>query len=264
MFGNKKNKVLGNVLKLFKIISPKDLVLYNPNTIRNVIKLSLSSFYNDNIFNYVELNYGSKRYKNLTTFLDKLNNTLSNIEIVDLRISDSKDTNLILYSNELQNQIQKDDLGIVELSICSESNNINKDTAKIFVDKLIEIFPIDYGYIFPLRKNMDINTEKNIKKSLFSSSISVTKEDIVRRKMLFNINDGFLPQLYQINFLNQPQFDVLNNSNTSVKEIVDIKNKLKMVVVDNVSGWEKSFNYHSNYKKVTTIPLITFEINLII
>ena len=111
---------------------------------------------------------------------------------------------------------------------------------------------------------MDINTEKNIKKSLFSSSISVTKEDIVRRKMLFNINDGFLPQLYQINFLNQPQFDALNNSNTSVKEIVDIKNKLKMVVVDNVSGWEKSFNYHSNYKKVTTIPLITFEINLII
>lgn len=45
MFRNKRKEPIGDVLKLFKIISPKDLDLYNPNTIKNVINLSLNSFF---------------------------------------------------------------------------------------------------------------------------------------------------------------------------------------------------------------------------
>lgn len=74
MFRNKRKEPIGDVLKLFKIISPKDLDLYNPNTIKNVINLSLNSFFYDDIFNYVELNYGSKNIKALQPFLIKLMN----------------------------------------------------------------------------------------------------------------------------------------------------------------------------------------------
>lgn len=235
MFRNKRKEPIGDVLKLFKIISPKDLDLYNPNTIKNVINLSLNSFFYDDIFNYVELNYGSKKYKSLTTFFDKINESSDNIEIVDLIISNNADSNIILYSNDLLNQIQKENFGIVELNICSAFNNINKDTTNAFIDELIKIFPIDYGYIFPFEKGMDIHTEKIVKKSFWGSHISVTKEDILKRNRLLNLNNGFFPKLYPINFLNQSQFDSLKKSNTSVREVIDMKNNLKLVIVGNNS-----------------------------
>lgn len=235
MFRSKRKESIGDVLKLFKIISPKDLDLYNPNTIKNVINLSLNSFFYDDIFNYVELNYGSKKYKSLTTFFDKINESSDNIEIVDLIISNNADSNIILYSNDLLNQIQKENFGIVELNICSAFNNINKDTTNAFIDELIKIFPIDYGYIFPFEKGMDIHTEKIVKKSFWCSHISVTKEDILKRNRLLNLNNGFFPKLYPINILNQSQFDSLKKSNTSVREVIDMKNNLKLVIVDNNS-----------------------------
>ncbi|KAA5472730.1 MULTISPECIES: hypothetical protein [Bacteroidales] len=235
MFRSKRKEPIGDVLKLFKIISPKDLDLYNPNTIKNVINLSLNSFFYDDIFNYVELNYGSKKYKSLTTFFDKINESSDNIEIVDLIISNNADSNIILYSNDLLNQIQKENFGIVELNICSAFNNINKDTTNAFIDELIKIFPIDYGYIFPFEKGMDIHTEKIVKKSFWCSHISVTKEDILKRNRLLNLNNGFFPKLYPINILNQSQFDSLKKSNTSVREVIDMKNNLKLVIVDNNS-----------------------------
>ncbi len=240
MFRNKKKEIIGDVLKLFKIVSPKDLDLYNPNTIKNVISFSLNSFFYDDIFNYVELNYGSKRYKSLTTFLNKIDDSSDNFEIVDLIISNSANSNTILYSNELLNQTQKENFGIVELNICSEFNNINKNSTNAFIEKLIEIFPIDYGYVFPFEKGMDIHTEKIVKKSIFGSSTSVTKEDILRRNRLLNLNNGFFPKLYPINFLNQSQFDSLKNNNTSVREVIDMKNNLKLVIVDNALEQELS------------------------
>lgn len=231
MFRNKRKEPLGNVLKLFKIISPKDLDLYNPNTIKNVINLSLHTFFYDNVFNYVELNYGCKKYKSLTAFFNKINESFDSIEIVDLIISNNIDSNIILYSNDLLNQVQKENFGIVELNICSALNNINKDTTNAFIEELSKIFPIDYGYVFPFEKGMDIHTEKIVRSSFWGSPISVTKEDILKRNQLLNLNNGFFPKLYPINFLNQSQFDRLKKSNTSVKEVIDMKNNLKLVIV---------------------------------
>jgi|SRR5690554_5060541 len=233
MFGNKKREPIGDVLKLFKVISPKDLYLYNSTTIKDVMSLCLKSFFNDdnNIFNCVELNYGSKNWKSFTTFLKKIDGFSNKIEIVDLVITNIENFNKIIYSNELLNQIKKENFGIVELNICSELNTINKDTANAFIKDLIEIFPIDYGYVFPFEKGMDIHTEKIVKKSIFGTSISVTKEDILKRNSLLNLNSGFFPKLYPINFLNQSQFDCLKKNQTSVSEVVDVKNNLKLVVL---------------------------------
>ena len=95
MFGLRKKKPVGNVLKLFKIITPEELGLYNSKTINNVVELSVNMFYDEDVFNCIELNYGYKTYKKLTTFLDKLKGSLDNIEIVSLVISNSMDTKII-------------------------------------------------------------------------------------------------------------------------------------------------------------------------
>lgn len=60
MFGLRKKKPVGNVLKLFKIITPKELGLYNSKTINNVVELSVNMFYDEDVFNCIELNYGYK------------------------------------------------------------------------------------------------------------------------------------------------------------------------------------------------------------
>lgn len=231
MFGLRKKKPVGNVLKLFKIITPEELGLYNSKTINNVVELSVNMFYDEDVFNCIELNYGCKTYKKLTTFLDKLKGSLDNIEIVSLVISNSMDTKIISYSNEILNQIQKDDFGIVELIICSDDNKLNNETVRAFVEKLNKIFPIDYGYIFPFEKGIDIFIEKKVKKSFFTSSVSVTKEDILNRKRLLNINNGYIPKIYPTNIFNQSQFDCFKNDRYSIEEVIEINNILKMVVI---------------------------------
>lgn len=231
MFGLRKKKPIGNVLKLFKIITPEELGPYNSKTINNVIELSVNTFYDEDVFNCIDLNYGWKTYKKLTTFLDKLKGSLDNIEIVSLVISNSMDTQIISYSNEILNQVQKDDSGIVELIVCSDDNKLNNETVRVFVERLNRIFPIDYGYIFPFEKGMDIIIEKKVKESFFSSSVSVTKEDILNRKRLLNINNGYIPKLYPTNIFNQSQFDCFKNGSCSIEEVIEINNNLKMVVM---------------------------------
>lgn len=231
MFGLRKKKPIGNVLKLFKIITPDELGLYNSKTINNVIELSVNTFYDEDVFNCIDLNYGWKTYKKLTTFLDKLKGSLDNIEIVSLVISNSIDSQIISYSNDILNQVQKDDFGIVELIICSDDNKLNNETVRVFVEELNKIFPIDYGYIFPLEKGVDIFIEKKVKESFFTSSVSVTNEDILNRKRLLNINNGYIPKIYPTNLFNQSQFDCFKNGRYSIKEVIEINNNLKMVVM---------------------------------
>lgn len=231
MFGLRKKKPIGNVLKLFKIITPEELGQYNSKTINNVIELSVNTFYDEDVLNCIDLNYGWKTYKKLTTFLDKLKGSLDNIEIVSLVISNSMDTKIISYSNEILNQVQKDDFGIVELIICSDDNKLNNETVRAFVEKLNKKFPIDYGYIFPFEKGIDIFIEKKVKKSFFTSSVSVTKEDILNRERLLNINNGYIPKIYPTNLFNQSQFDCFKNGRYSIEEVIEINNNLKMVVM---------------------------------
>ena len=99
---------------------------------------------------------------------------------------------------------------------------------------MLEIFPIDYGYVLPLEKGMDVRSERIVKSSFWGSSVSVTKEDILRRDGLLNLNDGFLPKLYPINILNQTQFDNIENGKTPVESITEIDGNLKLVVINNI------------------------------
>lgn len=233
MFKNNKKGPIGSVLKLFKVIDIIDLALYSPRVIKNVISLSIDSFFRNDIFNRIELNYGIKRYKELTVFLDEIDGGKGNLEIVDLIISSNKSSNKILYSNRLLNQVQKEDSGVIELDICSEFNDINKDIVYPFIEELVDVFPIDYGYVLPFENGMDVRSERIVKRSFWSSSVSVTKEDILRRDKSLSINDGFLPKLYPINVLNHSQLDFLKNSNISMDEIIEVGDTLYLVVLNN-------------------------------
>ena len=102
---------------------------------------------------------------------------------------------------------------------------------RVFVEKLNKIFSIDYGYIFPFEKGIDIFIEKKVKKSFFTSSVSVTKEDILNRERLLNINNGYIPKIYPTNLFNQSQFDCFKNGRYSIEEVIEINNNLKMVVM---------------------------------
>lgn len=234
IFKNNKKTPTGSVLKLFKVVRYKDLSLYNPQAIKNAIKLFIDSFFEDSVFDCIELNYGVKTYKKLTVFLEQINEVSGDLEICDLIISSKEKANKILYSNSLLNQVHQEGAGVIEFDICSGHNDISKDKAYAFIKALLEIFPIDYGYVLPLEKGMDVRSERIVKSSFWGSSVSVTKEDILRRDGLLNLNDGFLPKLYPINILNQSQFDNIENGKTPVESITEIDGNLKLVVINNI------------------------------
>lgn len=56
----------------------------------------------------------------------------------------------------------------------------------------------DYAYGFMVSKGVDVRTESEIRKCLFSTSVSVSKTYIDRIKKLHSIHLGYVPQLFRL------------------------------------------------------------------
>lgn len=65
----------------------------------------------------------------------------------------------------------------------------------------------DYAYGFMVSKGVDVRTESKLRKSLFSTSVSVSKTYIERIKELHSIHLGYVPQFYSFNMLNKKQME---------------------------------------------------------
>jgi hypothetical protein len=70
-----------------------------------------------------------------------------------------------------------------------------------------------------LPKNYDLGLEKPMKKPLFSESTSVTKDDIQKWDSLKNIDIGYIPKVYPVNFFNSRQLENLKGNIGSIERL---------------------------------------------
>lgn len=231
IFRKKQKKEIGHVLKLFRVINKEDLAIYNSQLIINVIQLNLTTFFDNhpNSFNSLEVNYGNDINGKLETFFKILSDSSKTKEIVDLYLSHNESINIISYSNTLLNKIQQDGNELIELNVCFESEIATKKIIS-FVKELIRTFPVDYGYIFPYFENMEIDSEKFIKTSFFSSSVKNNEDQIQRRKRLLEIREGYYPKLYPINIFNKLQLNQLQSENQTIESTYTIDENLTLVI----------------------------------
>jgi hypothetical protein len=229
MFWNKKKEPVGYVLKLFKIINSDDLKLYDSNLLKKNIELIvLHLFGNDYTkFNYVEKNYSSKSWKNINSFFNHIDKSI-NKDIVYLSIG--HEFNSIMYSNSLLNQKNPEGSDLIEFYICSKLN-FTEENIKLFVYNLCKSFQIDYGYFIKLEKNMNIISERKDKTTIFGTTSSVTNEDLENRKKMLNIKNGYFPKLFDLNILNNSQFENLNIQDLKSYNIFKIDENLIILTI---------------------------------
>lgn len=209
---NKKNKKIASVIKLFKVVSSKQV--HYP--VKNIIELCHQMLYDktrDSIQN-LEVNYGDKKWKNIDSFYKFISNN-KDYPIVYFYAGGAKELDTIIYSNNILNKTIKDSLDFLSITISFYSIFITDKDIIGFVKDIYKIINIDYGYSFYLGKNQDISSEKKIKKSFFSYSTTVDEKDIEQEKNMIEIRSGYIPKLYSFNILNKKQFIQIKQNSTA-------------------------------------------------
>lgn len=199
------------LIKLYKITDQNNsekfpaskLISESIDELKSLIKTSPTEF---------ELNY-SKKYKSQRTF----ETDLSKSEIIYSYIGfDTEKTKChFTVNNSMLNYANKPKNSAFELYIQFDERYFNSTVFEICVS-LINNFGFEYGFIHRFPQSIDGSTEKKIKRSLFSSGIEITENDLIWQFHSVGINHGYIKKLYNYNFLNKSQFE-----NSSIKEQIE-------------------------------------------
>ena len=172
-----------------------------------VARLVRLCFKDDEPFDCIEINYGEKEYCSIKSLLlDKK------------RLSSRKVNHISCFNSQSGEEIvisfykKGEEYGsvLLEVILVSSSLNLKEVPGSIRIAKdLVSVASWDYAYGFLVSKGVDVRTESKIRKGLFSTSVSVSKTNIERKKKLHSIHLGYVPQLYAFNLLNKKQMENL-------------------------------------------------------
>lgn len=207
------------VIKLYKIIQQNEADNFNKKFFEKLLcelnSFSLSETHQQ--LNYIEINYSSKNWKSLSSFLKYLE-TKKNKEIVYLHTLNSSIN--ITYSNYLLNQTKGEDVGYIEIIIIIPQEKFSENSLILLVKNIYDLLEIDYGYSFRLEENQDILTEiiekkHNFIKRIFFNQTKVGIENIEkwneRKLKLLEVKKGIIPKTYAFNFWNKTQWGKIEN-----------------------------------------------------
>jgi len=217
------------VVKFFKTIHQSDF-----NDIKPCFEIMLDVFLSREYeFTGVEINYGSKQYKKVSAFY-KLLETKDVVYfnagfrpkgwVPDERAFAPADLNStgIIYSNPLLNLSNKtDEKSYIEFICVIPYEWYSPDLIKSIVTDVDKAIGLTYSYVCFLPKHYDAVAEKPLKITSFSVSATVTKEDIVTRNDMKNIDCGFIPKTYPVNFYNSAQLECIKENADHIEKISD-------------------------------------------
>ena len=221
------------VIKLYKIITQSEADNFNNSFIEKLL-CELNSFSvaeTHQQLNYIEINYSSKNWKSLSSFLKYLE-TKKNKEIVYLDTSNSSIN--ITYSNYLLNQTKREDVGYIEIIITIPLENFSEKSLVLLIKNIYDLLEIDYGYSFRLEENQDIFSEIIEKKyslfnRIFLDQTKIRIENLEKwneRKLnLLEVKKGIIPKTYAFNFWNKAQWGKIENQE-NFKPIFEISSKI--------------------------------------
>jgi len=221
------------VIKLYKIIQQNEAGNFNNKFIEKLLcqlnSFSVSETHQQ--LNYIEINYSSKNWKSLSSFLKYLE-TKKNKEIVYLHSLNSSIN--ITYSNYLLNQTKREDVGYIEIIITIPQEKFSENSLILLVKNIYDLLEIDYGYSFILEENQDILTEiiekrHNFIKRIFLNQTKVGIENLEkwneRKLKLLEVKKGIIPKTYAFNFWNKAQWGKIENQE-NFKPIFEISSEI--------------------------------------
>jgi hypothetical protein len=233
----KKSKT--TVIKIFKVVLDNEAEKFNKDFVKNLL-VNCNDFFSllfNQTINYIEINYNSRYWKSVKSFRQFLDTKNNLFEIVYLRAHTVNSFSNVTYTNNLLNQIKRDEINFVDLIIELEMdiNNLTLDILQSFLNKLLGYYDFDYGYCFPLLENQDSYTEiiqnKGFLKNIFGKPLESKEKQLEKRfkreKELLEVKNGVIPQIYPINILNNDQ---LKKTNIESKNIITLDKNLSLVI----------------------------------
>ena len=216
------------VVKLFKIIQQSDFINIKPcfDIMQNVF---LSKEYN---LRGIDVNYGAKKWKKVTSFYKYLETNDVVYFNADFKPNEYRpdekffspadlDFTGINYSNHLQNLSGKtDEKDYIDFILVIPYEWYNLELIKSIIKETDKTIGLTYAYVCFLPKNYSSITESPLKVSSFSVSSSLTKKDTELRNNLKDIDCGFIPKIYPINFYNNRQLEFINSTNIKYSEAI--------------------------------------------
>lgn len=205
LFKTFSSKEKGNLwaIKLYKKLSEGTLSEVSVGDL--VARLVTLFFKDDEPFDCIEINYGEKEYYSIQSLL-----------LDEKRLSSRKVNHISCLNSRSGEEIvisfykKGEECGsvLLEVILVSSSLNLIEVSGSIRIAKdLVSVASWDYAYGFMVSKGVDVRTESEIRKCLFSTSVSVSKTYIDRIKKLHSIHLGYVPQLYTFNMLNEKQME---------------------------------------------------------
>lgn len=208
----KKNRTKNWIIKLFKLTDQNSAetfemeskILFCIERIEQLTELKAKTF---------DINYQSI-YKTKSGFEKALK---SNKELVYCFVDFDSDKTETYFSisNQMLNLNEKPEKETIDFSLQISTKYCDRDSILELNRVLINNLDFDYGYTTELDSNYDSETERQIKKRLFSSSVSILEKDHIWTSTKINILNGTIKNLYPVNYLNKSHF-----SNSEQKKII--------------------------------------------
>lgn len=238
------------IIKLFKIT---DIHSAKSFDMENCILLTIDLIHQNTHLNSsdFDLNYTISK-KNLKGFQKALK---SQKEIIYGYVGfNSKEKKAYFTTNNsMLNLIDQPQNSAIDIIIQIPCDFIEQKSIENIAKELLNEYDFEYGYITKLPSNYDADTERKIKKGLFSTEIEINEFDHAWAFHLVGINEGFIKEVYPINYLNKSHF-----INTSIKKLIT-QNGTTENISEYVTKWTlsseelESLKVNQDIKKISII-----------
>ena len=199
----KKKQTENWIIKLFKLTDQNSAekfdmeskILFCNNLIGKITELKSENF---------DINYQSN-YKTKKGF-EKALKSKKELIICIVGFGSDKTGTYFSITNQMLNLKEKPKKSTIDFCLQIKTEYINEKTILGFNKTLIEELDFDYGYTTKLASDFDAETERKIKKGLFSTSVKILEKDYKWNLEKTNILNGVIKNLYPINYLNESHF----------------------------------------------------------
>jgi len=220
----KEQKQESGVVKLYKAVTVDESFNFKTAKVIDFCVKELLSLSQGNITD-VEADFTNgvnktwKEYASFVNYAQKHND--SHIEMYSSYIIDGMSGQLHFCNDTNRLNRNENEMNMIDIIISFPNKTVDISFLRKFLTDLFQIETFDYGYVCFLTDEHDILSERKIKKGLFSETSTWTKKDIEKREKIRDSKDGFLPDVYQINILNEEQFKKIDKNIGILHEIAN-------------------------------------------